>query len=308
MQPPDPTTTEAPALPDIDGLWTYSDPAATEARFRDVLPRAEAAAADPAVRAYHLELLAQLARALCLQRRYDETHDTLDRVKQALAAAGAPDLPRVRARYCLERGRTFNDTRRFDEAKACFREAWDAARANGEDFLAVDAAHMFGVMGPPDEAVAWNLTALEYAAASPDPKARRWEGTLRNNLGWTYHKLGRFEDALRVFREVAAIHERDGRADRLQIARYSVAKTLRLMGRVPEAMTMQEALLRQCEEAGTPDGYVHEEVGECLLALGRADEARPHFARAYELLSNDPWFPPPEAERLERMRALGGNG
>src|SRR4051812_10400481 len=202
MQPPDLTATAAQGLPDIGGLWTYSDPAGTEARFRDVLPRAEAASAtDPTARAYHLELLTQLARALCLQRRYDETHAALDRVEQALAAAGAADLPRVRVRYCLERGRTFNDTRRFDEAKACFREAGDAARAHRLDFLAVDAAHMFGVMDPPDEAVAWNLTALDYAAASPDPKARRWEGTLRNNLGWTYHKVGRYEDALRLFRE-----------------------------------------------------------------------------------------------------------
>jgi hypothetical protein len=46
-------------------------------------------------------------------------------------------------------------------------------------------------------------------------------------------------------------------------------------------------------------------MGECLLALGRADEARPHFARAYELLSQDEWFPADEKQRLARMKELG---
>jgi len=45
---------------------------------------------------------------------------------------------------------------------------------------------------------------------------------------------------------------------------------------------------------------------ECLLALGRTREARRAFARAYELLSRDPWFPPTETARLERIRRLAG--
>ena len=36
---------------------------------------------------------------------------------------------------------------------------------------------------------------------------------------------------------------------------------------------------------GETDGYVTEEIAECLLALGRDDEARPLFARAYAELS-----------------------
>ena len=49
----------ATSLPDIDSLWDYNDPAATEAQFRALLPRVQAEGdAD-----YEAELLTQLARA-----------------------------------------------------------------------------------------------------------------------------------------------------------------------------------------------------------------------------------------------------
>ena len=53
------------------------------------------------------------------------------------------------------------------------------------------------------------------------------------------------------------------------------------------------------------DGYVTEEIAECLLTLGRNDEARPVFARAYAELSADDELQSREPERLERLRVLG---
>lgn len=76
------------------------------------------------------------------------------------------------------------------------------------------------------------------------------------------------------------------------------------MGRLDEALTKQQALLLESEQSGEPDGYVFEELGECLLALGRADEARPYFAQAYALLSQDAWLAADEPQRLERLKAL----
>ena len=52
------------------------------------------------------------------------------------------------------------------------------------------------------------------------------------------------------------------------------------------------------------DGYAYEEVGECLLLKDQADEAKPYFARAYELLSADEWLMANEPARLERLRTL----
>ena len=58
--------------------------------------------------------------------------------------------------------------------------------------------------------------------------------------------------------------------------------------------------------AGEQDGYVEEELGECLLALGRESQARPHFAAAYGLLRSDIWLARDEPARLARLRDLGG--
>ena len=48
-----------------------------------------------------------------------------------------------------------------------------------------------------------------------------------------------------------------------------------------EALAEQQALAAELEAEGEVDGYVDEELAECLLALGRGDEARPYFSRAY---------------------------
>ena len=53
------------------------------------------------------------------------------------------------------------------------------------------------------------------------------------------------------------------------------------------------------------DGYVFEEIAECLLILGRAAESRPYFVQAHAFLSRDIWLVAQEKERLERLKHLG---
>jgi tetratricopeptide (TPR) repeat protein len=287
----------APALPDFDALWDYPNPAESERRFRALVPVAEASGDA----SYLAQLLSQIARAQCLQRRYGDADATLDRAEALLTAES--HLPRVRC--LLERGRIRNDQLQGDRGRAVFLEAWEIGRRERIDNHAVDAAHMLGIIAPQAEAVEWHLRALEYARQSPDPKARRWAATLSNNLGWTYSAAGEHQKALDLFHESRRLREEQGNRDGERIARWSIAKTLRLMGRVEEALAMHEAIAGEMQAAGESDGYGHEEMAECLLALGRADEARPHFAQAYEVLSKDPWFPPTEPDRLERLRRLG---
>ncbi|MFC2092323.1 hypothetical protein ACFLSV_00345 [Bacteroidota bacterium] len=50
---------------------------------------------------------------------------------------------------------------------------------------------------------------------------------------------------------------------------------------------------------------MYEEIGECLLLLGRNEDSKEYFKKAYELLSKDDWFVSNEKERLERMKNLG---
>ncbi|MHC4223803.1 MAG: hypothetical protein ACYSUN_07430, partial [Planctomycetota bacterium] len=57
---------------------------------------------------------------------------------------------------------------------------------------------------------------------------------------------------------------------------------------------------------GEPAGYVNEEIAECLHALGKVEDSRPYFAKAYEILSKDTWHLENEPERIERLKQLSG--
>lgn len=54
------------------------------------------------------------------------------------------------------------------------------------------------------------------------------------------------------------------------------------------------------------DGYVDEEIGECLLALGRSSEAAVFFGRAFAALRTDPGLAANEPDILARLEKLGG--
>lgn len=279
---------------DFDSLWNYDDPVGTEAKFRELLPDASA---HPVVR---LQLLTQIARTQGLQKQYDAAHATLDEVEKALATV---DAPVVEVRYLLERGRVLNTSGHPDEAHPLFVRAWDLGREAGAEGFAVDAAHMVAIVEEPEAAIEWNVRALELARTSPDPRAKKWQGSLLNNLGWTYHDRGEFGRALELFQDAVVFREEQGDPQTLRIARWCVARTLRSLGRIDEALEEQRRL--EPGATGAHQGYVFEEIAECLHALGRVDEARPYFRRAWEIHSEDPWLPESEPERLERLRRLG---
>ncbi|MBI5706831.1 MAG: tetratricopeptide repeat protein [Armatimonadetes bacterium] len=282
-----------PALPRLLDLWDFNDPAASEARFVE----AEAQARTKGEEAYAWEAKTQVARALGLQRRFEEAHAALEEVRPHVDLS-----PKVKVRYLLERGRVLNSSGDPAAASPLFQEAFLVAQAAGEEFLGVDAAHMMGIVTSGEESVNWNLKALELARAAQDPAARNWRGSLLNNLGWTYHGQNRYDEALALFEEALAFRIEQGKPDPVRIAKWCVARCKRSLGRIEEALEEQRALSQ--EIAGQQDGYGQEEIAECLLALCRAEEAKPYFARAYELLSADPWLVANEQERLARMEGL----
>jgi len=165
---------------------------------------------------------------------------------------------------------------------------------------------MMGIVESGEASLRWNEQAIASAEASREPRARAWLGSLYNNIGWTYHDMARYDEALDRFQRALACREAQGVAGRIRIARWCVARCLRSLQRVDEALVVQRALLADGEADGSPDGYVFEEIGECLLALGRRDEARPFYARAHALLSKRVERDGLAAERLQRLRVLGG--
>ena len=121
-----------------------------------------------------------------------------------------------------------------------------------------------------------------------------------NNIGWSLHDAGRWTEALEVFDETVALHRDD--FDQHLIARWSAARVLRSLGRFGQALKVQLELLEQLNAREKTDAYVHEEIAENLLALENPAQAAPHFERAHEFLSKDPWFCESEPVRLERLR------
>lgn len=86
----------------------------------------------------------------------------------------------------------------------------------------------------------------------------------------------------------------------------TLAITIPSVSRPAEALAIQQRLAVETAAAGDPeDGYGTEEIGECLLAMGRGTEARPHFARAAELLGADAWLAEHEPDRITRLERRG---
>lgn len=125
-----------------------------------------------------------------------------------------------------------------------------------------------------------------------------------NNTGWTYHALGRYEEALALFEQTQAYYQQEGQARWARVATWCIGRTLRSLGRFTEALALQREMLEHGTTLGEEDGYVYEEVGECLLALGQPEAARPYAARAYELLSRDAGLVATDAVRLQRLKEM----
>jgi tetratricopeptide (TPR) repeat protein len=291
-----------PADTDIDGLWDFDDPAATEAKFM-ALRQHLGAKQD---HAKLLELDTQLARTQGLQGRYAHALMTLETVQDRLE----PGEVRAAARHDLEMGRVLRSSGSPAGAKEYFERAARVAKEAGEAALEIDALHMLALVEPePTRRIAMNMDALERAAGASDPRARRWRGSLWNNTGMDFHELGDLDRAMEAFEASLAAWQEDD-PDRAGVAKWMIGWTMRLQGRLAEALAAQEALEHEYAASGNPGaGYVEEELGEIHLAWSGDDAwkhrglARPYFARAYELLSangeidHDP-------DRLARIKSL----
>jgi tetratricopeptide (TPR) repeat protein len=284
-------------LPDFDELWNYGDPAGTEAKFRAVLPQAEASGNGE----YTAQLWTQIARTYGLRGEFVKAHETLDKVDAGLK----PAWKTARVRSLLERGRAFNSAKRKDEARPLFLRAWEEARVAGLDEHACDAAHMMGIVESGETGVEWTSKALALAEASKEPKAARWVGALCQNLGYAHQEKGEHEKALAYFRKGLAWSLERKRSAQARIFKWFIGKSQRLTGDLDGALATQKEVARESEAAGDKDGFSLEEIAETLTAQGKPAEAKPYFAEAYALLKDDPEIVG-DPKRRERLRTLGG--
>ncbi|GGJ26165.1 tetratricopeptide repeat protein [Deinococcus roseus] len=234
---------------DFDVLWNFSDPATTEQKFLALVPdlqtRPEAL----------LELQTQLARTHSLRKQFEQAHQILDGLQAHLDQVS----PRVKVRYLLERGRTWNSAGEREQASLCFQQAFELADQAGLQGFAADALHMLAI-SKPDQAISLNHQALDYIVASVDPAAKKWEGSLLNNLGWSYFADRRFEEALETFQKALQFREAQGQKEPIRIAWWCIARVLRELGHRDAALEIQLRLKAELEAAGSQDPYVDEEL------------------------------------------------
>ncbi|NNC94947.1 MAG: hypothetical protein HKN92_05245 [Chitinophagales bacterium] len=283
---------EMDTLVDFNKLWDYNDPVATETKFKDLIPAAE----QSGDLSYKLQLKTQIARCMSLQRKFEDAHQLLDEVEQELNE----DLKIATIRYHLEKGRTFNSANDKGRAEEQFQWAINLSTEAGEDFYLVDALHMFAIIKESEEALHYNLEAVNVAEKSEDPRAKKWLGSLYNNIGWTYHDMKMFDKSLQLFLKAEEWHKEFGSERSYGIARWCVAKGMRMVQRIDEALEILQTL----EVEGKTDGYTYEELGECYLIKGNKGKANDYFFKAYELLSQDKWLMENEAKRMARLKEL----
>ena len=257
---------------DLSSLWDFSRPDVSEQRFRAALLTASE---DDA-----LILRTQIARSLGLRRDFERAREELRAVAKELDRAGAE----ARTRYFLELGRTYASAAHPAElqtpqarelARSAYRQAIELARTASLDGLAIDAIHMMAFVDTDAaDQLKWAGEALRIVESSTQPAARRWEASIRNNLGHALHQLGRYDEALVQLRQAVAIRERGTSAEATRTAHWMVARTLRAMGRVDEALKIQLRLEREADLAGEPDRYVFEELRLLYASKGEPDRAR----------------------------------
>lgn len=267
----------SPAPPlDVTALWDFGKPAVSEERFRAAL---ETAAGDEA-----LILQTQIARTYMLRKDFARAREILGEVRPKLAGAG----PEAQTRYWLELGRSYASHQHAAEsqtpetrqlARAAFEQALAVAREARLDGLAIDALHMFVFVDTaPADQVRWNREALALVLASDQAAAKRWEASIRSNLGEALYDLGRAEEALESFQRARELFEQRPDPKSTRDAVWQVARVLRVLGRTDEALALQLRLEQEAAAAGEePRPYVFEELELLYRAKGNEERAK-HYA------------------------------
>ncbi len=283
-------------LPEINKLWNYSNPLDSREKFEKLYGDQE----KKAPLDYRLQIKTQIARTHSLRAEFSEAHWVLDEIEPQLSE----ETPVAKVRYLLERGRAFNSNGEKEKATELFEQAYNFGHEIGAHLYSVDAAHMVAISSRHlNDKLEWNQKGLEEAQKSEDKKVRGWIGVFYNNMGWDLFQDKHYERALEKF-ELGLSHYQDiGAKGQVLIAKWSIAKTYRLLNRTDEALKIQTELL--AESGGVDEsGYTYEELGELYLIKGEKNKAKEYFGKAYEILSKDIWLQKNEADRLSRLKEM----
>lgn len=214
-------------------LLDVDDLDGSEARLREAL-RGEVTDEDRA------EVLTQLARVASFREEFDRAHSLVDQADRLADPSGV-----AHTRVVLERGRIMRRQGDTVAALPLFEQAYEAALASGDHYIAGDAAHMCALAG---DTVLWTERGL--ALAEGYEAASYWRGTLLINLGRWQWNQGAAAEALTSFEVALEAREREPRTPFLrEFARFGVARSLRALGRHAEAIPLLEQVVAWAAES-----------------------------------------------------------
>ena len=291
-------------FPDIDGFWGQEPASAVEFTLRNKI-KTYAQPFGPE----QIEWLSQLGRSLLLQDKIDDAKKILaDAFAKAEALPPSKEKDRCLVRLSLENGRLFWITRSISQAQGQFKKAWELAETNSLGFFLVDAAVMMTLISPAKQKFDWLDKAFMFLGADNDPATAAltslWRPHLHILKAWQLFDARRFQEAYEDFEKASRLQLNGPERVDKNILKWSLARSLRSLHRLPEALEILYSLKNEFEKNQTPQGEVFLEIGECLQLQQQVAEAKTYFELAYAELSKNPWYIDNQEAELSRIRFL----
>ncbi len=275
-------------FPDYDVLWTGTDLHVIEENIRK---------ADDSI-----ENLVQLARVLDLQQKTEEAQSALSRARSLFLETRASQPLRTEIRLLLEEGRHWCLAMNPNRAQNLFVQAWNTANTT-HDFFSVEAAVLLSLCVSPKDQPAWLKQAGKIAEKSQDDLTKLWLPHVQILMGWSSFDMRQFDQALSFFELAkAGLNQPRARVDIVAL-KWSIARCLRAVNRLPEALAIQQEIL-QLGNSSFSSGFIFLEIAECLQLLQKHNEAKEYFEKAHVELSKDVWYADNKVDEILRMKHL----
>lgn len=176
---------------------------------------------------------------------------------------------------------------RYAEARTLYLQAAELARAEGNDWVQMQrldrAASMSLRLGELDAALEQAATAWELSLRFPEAVPQ--QADILTTLVRARRMAGQFPEALVLAdRAVALLDTTNADPDDLLLALQAKANVLVDMGRLLDALAVHEEATRLAERTSpSMQAAVHNNLGNCLLALGDPREGLRRYRLALEI-------------------------
>jgi hypothetical protein len=119
------------------------------------------------------------------------------------------DLNNPVIQLCIQ-GTQAEYAKRMEDARGFYLQAWELAKDDYESCIA--AHYMARFAETPEEELGWNQKALDCASRVKDGRVKEFNPSLFLNMGQSYERLGRPEEAQRFYdlaAQLGAAHFKD---------------------------------------------------------------------------------------------------